>query len=171
MIDAKDRDGGDCCPDCLKAVEEGRRELEDIAEKLAAVDLTGLREKLRTRRPSAPVKPIIRHGEPFECRGLRGDVVDIVVESRHLFRGERLIACDTSGLEFGTKLRVFEIDDKTQFPLGVVDGYWTKDFRPSVLDCGILFKTIHPGQEYHLQVEFFADCEWHAELIGRRIDP
>jgi len=136
-----------------------------------------------------------RWTEPFNCRGKKGDLVLVERDCHFHFRAERIIAADNAGKKHSTRIRGFEIivgpracghwpspmrlaNEKTppgvrpQFPPVSEDGErgcWTEMFSPSKPDHGVLFDVACPGDRLRFAVEFMTECDWEANLVGRRV--
>lgn len=186
MNDPKN-DAGDCCPDCETGIAAGRAELERVAAETASTNAADVlavlaeaskqpafaeyikrKHQEANERPAPRVTPTraVEHTIDFTCEGRVGDVIEVRKKLHFLFRGEKIMATDTTG-GLGTRMDV-TVAGILQRPKDSPRLLTEIGFN-NPLGCGIRFEMCRPSDELLFTVEFLKDCRWDAAFMGRAV--
>lgn len=103
--------------------------------------------------------------------GPAGAVVVITARPQVVFRGEKLIATDTSersGPGRGTRVIQVAVGQRIQRP-GADNGTLTSMFAATALANGIKFDTAHPWEDIKVTVSFVEQCTFDASVFGKAV--
>ncbi len=105
----------------------------------------------------------------FELEGKRGEIKKVRSYSQCIFRGEKLLATDTSEVPGrGTRIRYIFVGNKSQREVDG-DGTLTLFYSQNSLGNATKYDTCQVGQRILYEIEFLEDCTWIAALFGKAV--